>query len=1157
MLRRRSIRMRIIVLVLVPVVALIALYGVALSLTLSSYLSLLQAGSVRGSVSGPVTSLQSELTAERGLALGYLANPTHARLNILLEQEQDTDSAEGTYLSAAAGTQNQASAGERRATRTWASDLAKLDGLRATVVNVSLSRADAAQAYSGLISGGDYVVTQAVLPELTTSDAAQANDVLAMEQSLEAVTEERDVLSTDLASRTYPVPDTRLLSTLVAQHVDLWGQAVGGLSPQYMKYFRTDIPTTTSKSLASLEGRILSGTRNEMRISAYKWRSVTAAYASAFRKALGSASGALKAAGQAQASSALLRLLLVGGLGLLAIASAIAVAIILSRALLKQLDELRASALDLSSVRLPIVLARLRSGEEVDVEAETPRLEPGPSEIGQLGQAFNLAAQTAVAAAADEAEIRRGVNDVFRNLARRNQSLLTRQLEVLDAMERRVTDPEELADLFRVDHLTTRMRRHAEGLLIVAGGSSGRVWRDPVPVVDVMRAAAAEVEDYTRIRVASRSSGAVAGHAVADIIHMLAELVENATTFSPANTPVRIESDNVAKGLVVEIEDRGLGMTDTQIEEINSKLSNPPLLDLSGSEQLGLFIAGQLAQRHEVKITVRSSAYGGIIAVVLIPSSLVIEPGYDAPLTVVGIRELGGRPVPQLPAAAGSPDDIPETLIPAAYADGISITGYLVDLEAAATSITTTAAHVGTGPLDQVHDGQSSDELVSGDLVPDDIVSSYPAPENLGIVDLPSGDLAQGDLVSGDRAQRVPAWGDLGSANPSADLAGAAGVGTAGVGTGGVGTGGVGTGGVGAEGVAAAGADAEREPAALKGAGDWLVEAASADQPPERAGALPGAPDLLGDSSRSSAPLAFGTGPDSPKLILGPVTRFPGETAAEVVGAPVEASAPAPESSPPWEADLGIGTGPPVQAVPPDLTSDPAVTPIWSRLKAARDSRAEQIAQGADRPSDFGPADNSVGWPTGPSADNGEDAAKRSVGWPDRTAASADWLDLASSLPNAGANDQAGEQTVPRPEAGAPDFSAGPANGSTASPDEPVATGTIPLLPKRQARTADRSLGRTAAGFDRYTPNASDQPGVGDIDGLPVRVPQASLAPQLHNQPTVERPAAEGAPDDQEPSGVEPSPEAARSLMSALQQGWERGRSTAEQMTDGPDGTQQ
>src|SRR5262249_47270623 len=281
-----------------------------------------------------------------------------------------------------------------------------------------------------------------------------------------------------------------------------------------------------------------------------------------------------------KARSLVLRLVLAGGLGLVAIAVALVFAVIISRGLLRQFEDFRKTAFNLTAVRLPAVLARLRSGDEVNLAIETPQLEVDNSEIGQLREAINLAAKTAVGAAVDEVAMRRGVNDVFRNLARRNQSLLTRQLELLDAMERRVHDPEELADLFRVDHLTTRMRRHAEGLLSVAGGTSGRSWRDPVPIVDVMRAAVAEVEDYTRIRVATRSIASITGHAVADVIHLLAELVENATTFSPANTPVRIESDVVAKGLVIEIEDRGLGMGEQQLAEINARLDDPRPLDL-------------------------------------------------------------------------------------------------------------------------------------------------------------------------------------------------------------------------------------------------------------------------------------------------------------------------------------------------------------------------------------------------------------------------------------------------------------------------------------------------------------------------------------------------------------------------------------------------
>jgi hypothetical protein len=191
-------------------------------------------------------------------------------------------------------------------------------------------------------------------------------------------------------------------------------------------------------------------------------------------------------------------------------------------------------------------------------------------------------------------------------------------------MERRATDPEALDDLFRLDHLTTRMRRHAEGLVILAGAPPGRGWSSPVRMVDVMRGAIAEVEDYARVSVATRSQAALAGSAVADVIHLLAELIENATTLSPPYTSVRVAGDTVASGFAIEVEDRGLGMSPPRLAELNDRLASPPEFNPSDSEQLGLFVVGQLARRHGIRVTLKASAYGGTAAVVLIPQHLVV-----------------------------------------------------------------------------------------------------------------------------------------------------------------------------------------------------------------------------------------------------------------------------------------------------------------------------------------------------------------------------------------------------------------------------------------------------------------------------------------------------------------------------------------------------
>jgi anti-sigma regulatory factor (Ser/Thr protein kinase) len=650
MLRRRSIRLRIVVLVLVPVVALLGLYAEVLNLSLGSLLTLNREAGIRGLVTVPVAHVQTQLGDERTLALQFLADPDKANLQLLLMQEHRTDrtiTRFGTAVRTALA--SRPAPNERAAFLAWQRRLGQVTRLRTAVASQGLSTLDAAGAYSDLVNEGDNVLNQAIVPVLTGPLGVQATDVLTMAKVSQAVGEESDLIRAGRIGGSFPSGTLSLISQLAVLHQEEWNQTLPDLDPVLRGYFRDLIPRPAQDTIARLETQITSGRADASAVPLATWTAAESAYQKGYLRALDKSDATLARKARAQGRDLIFNLALIAGIGLAAILLVIGIGILVGRGLIRQLGDLRLSAVKLSAEQLPGAIGRLRAGEDVDVAAEVPELTSGSDEIGQVREAFNVAARTAIVAAADEVKIRRGVNDVFRSLARRNQSLLTRQLQLLDAMERRVHDPEELADLFRVDHMTTRMRRHAEGLLIVAGGSSGRAWREPVPIVDVMRAAAAEVEDYKRIKVVSRTSAALAGHAVADIIHLLAELVENAATFSPANTPVRVEGEKVARGVVVEIEDRGLGMGEDQLALINDTLADPPLFDLSGSDQLGLFIAGQLAKRHDVRLTLRASAYGGVTAVVLIPRDLIVD--FDEPdgePVIAGIRELGGRPVPEL-----------------------------------------------------------------------------------------------------------------------------------------------------------------------------------------------------------------------------------------------------------------------------------------------------------------------------------------------------------------------------------------------------------------------------------------------------------------------------------------------------------------------------
>jgi signal transduction histidine kinase len=313
------------------------------------------------------------------------------------------------------------------------------------------------------------------------------------------------------------------------------------------------------------------------------------------------------------------------GLGLVIIIVGVTMMGLFARRLARDVTGLEATARHLADEEMPALVERLRKGEQEAIPAEAaPPLRTKTAEVARAEAAITSLQHTAGVAATGEARLRNGIGQVFVSLARRNQSLLQRQLRLIDALEQKASDPATLADLFPLDHLTTRMRRHAEGLIILSGAAPGRSWSEPVPVIDVIRGAVAEVEDYKRVTVLTRAEDAVAGLAAADMIHLLAELIENATLSSPSGTRVEVRAERVANGFAIEIDDRGLGIEAGQLRTINQQLAKPPDFDLANADQLGLFVVGKLAARHGVRVALRPSPYGGTTAVALMPNSIVV-----------------------------------------------------------------------------------------------------------------------------------------------------------------------------------------------------------------------------------------------------------------------------------------------------------------------------------------------------------------------------------------------------------------------------------------------------------------------------------------------------------------------------------------------------
>jgi signal transduction histidine kinase len=336
---------------------------------------------------------------------------------------------------------------------------------------------------------------------------------------------------------------------------------------------------------------------------------------------------------------------LVVAIGLGIVIVGVALMGLFARRVVRDVTDLEATARRLADEDMPQLMEQLRNGEQGVVPADvTPPTHTKTAEIARAEAAIASLQHSAAAAAANEASLRNGIGQVFVSLARRNQSLLQRQLRLIDALEQKASDPATLADLFPLDHLTTRMRRHAEGLIILSGAAPGRSWSEPVPVIDVIRGAVAEVEDYKRVTVLTRAEDAVAGLAAADMIHLLAELIENATLSSPSGTRVEVRAERVANGFAIEIDDRGLGIEAGQLRTINEQLAQPPDFDLANADQLGLFVVGKLAARHGVRVALRPSPYGGTTAVVLMPNSIVVPVNETEADTQPDLRAIGRSP---------------------------------------------------------------------------------------------------------------------------------------------------------------------------------------------------------------------------------------------------------------------------------------------------------------------------------------------------------------------------------------------------------------------------------------------------------------------------------------------------------------------------------
>jgi signal transduction histidine kinase len=630
--RQRPVRALLALLFVIPLASLLALWGFAANVTLSNAIQAHNFNTEDALFGGGAQAVLTQLAQERLQAFEWLSSGGVAPKQPMLAQQRATDTAASSFRRGVSANPGLIQPSARPALQNALAALGRLSGLRASISSGRMTPLAAFQAYNTIVDAQFRMFSNLVVVN-DTPVYQQAVASIEAGRAIEMASREAALVAGAFADRGRMSTAERVLfaQTVATQRL-LIGDALGELSPSLSSAYRSAYASRAYTSFAAIENQIDAsiGSKAPIPVNPLVFGAATIPLFKDLQSAQARNRVVLSTLGTTTGNRLLVEVLVAGGLGLVAVVLSVFLMVRFGRRISRELTGLQRSAMELATDRLPRVVERLSHGEDVDVAAEAAPPPAGRiAEITEVAVAFSSVQSTAVEAAVGQARLRKGVSQVFRNLAWRSQSLLHRQLALLDAMERRSEDPDTLAELFQLDHLTTRMRRHAEGLIILSGAAPGRGWRTPVPVIDVLRGAIAEVEDFTRVRVITESADAVASSAVADVIHLLAELIENGTTCSPANTEVTVRADRVANGFVIEIEDRGIGISEDELARINDRLANPPEFDLADSDRLGLFVVARLAAKHHIKIVMRPSAYGGTTAIVLLPRAIVVT--RDAP----------------------------------------------------------------------------------------------------------------------------------------------------------------------------------------------------------------------------------------------------------------------------------------------------------------------------------------------------------------------------------------------------------------------------------------------------------------------------------------------------------------------------------------------
>ncbi|MEU6804555.1 sensor histidine kinase [Streptomyces neyagawaensis] len=633
--RRRlgSIRLSLILLALIPSVTLTASWAMTTTQMFSEGLRLRAQTGLSKSTGAMGTEATLALQRERVLSAAYMAAPGSSRA-ALDEQRGKTDAAV-TRLAAKADAIEDAPdrVGERLYSVMAGSG--SLEYYRGQVDNpTDITPEQILDQYTEIIDGQIHAFQE--LSQVDDGDlTSQAGPLVTLEQAAELVSQEDALLTLNWpAGELDDASRERFAQVVNARRWLVDNQLVPSLEGEVKSEVERIVQDKDWQNLLAVEDQILSAHatgknhRTALPDSQDRWDATMNSLSVQYEKLIREQTRALLDRSGEEARGLLIKAGSLSAAGLAALLLCVVMSWRITRSLSLRLRGLRTATLSLAQERLPDVVARLERGEKVDVDTAAAPLDYGTDELGQVAKAFNAAQRTAVHTAVELADTRRGFQRVILGIARQSQNLVNLQLTKLDKLERQHQDPEILKGLYELDSTASQLRRYEENLVIISGERPGRTWTEPVALIDILRSAVGEVAQYQRVEVHTEDDVWIAPPAVADVIHLLAELIDNATSYSPAPSPVSVRAAIVAKGLVLEVEDRGLGMSEEDYEAFNAQLAVPPQFDvvaLADDLRLGMFVIARLATRHGIAVTLRASPYGGTTAIVLIPHDIVVH----------------------------------------------------------------------------------------------------------------------------------------------------------------------------------------------------------------------------------------------------------------------------------------------------------------------------------------------------------------------------------------------------------------------------------------------------------------------------------------------------------------------------------------------------